>query len=79
MADRGKFFYLGARYRARRDFVQGSAFLRGDILVFQGDLFSPHDEAQSYEFRCEADGSSKHWLLYESDSLDLRDELFERL
>jgi hypothetical protein len=79
MSDTQKFFYVGARYRVRKDFQAGSAFDKGEVLIFEGDLFSPRDEAQSYQFRREDNGAEKHWLLNEDDSLDLRHECFERL
>jgi hypothetical protein len=79
MSDTRKFFYVGERYRVRKDFQAGAFFCKGEILIFEGDLFSPRDEAQSYQFRGEDNGTQKYWLLREDDPLELRQEYFERV
>jgi hypothetical protein len=74
-----KFFYVGETYRAKKSFTVGSSFREGELLIFTGGGFSPHDNAHFYEFRSLADESSKAWVLGEDDPLSLREEYFERI
>jgi hypothetical protein len=65
-------FHKGQSYRVRKDFVNGSEFFSGEVLIFNQEAYSRYDSAEVFEFLDSA-GRIKLWLLSDSDSFDWRD------
>jgi len=60
-------FRPGKKYRVKSDFTKyGDDFSAGEILVFVNGTYSPYDNCDVYEFRCQ-DGSTKSWWLHQDE------------
>ena len=67
----------GRTYRAKLSFASVPTFLRaGELLVFTGDTYSPHDDAFVYSFR-DADGTEKQWCLGDGQPKEVWTRYFE--
>jgi len=74
-------FTRGCRYRVKQSFKSGptSAFIAGEILVFERDSYSHYDNSFIYEFRSESSAETKEWWLLEGQSKELWRQYFEPL
>jgi len=62
-------FARGAHYRCLLSFQSGpSSFEAGEVLTFLKETYSRYDTAFVYEFRSDADGQLKYWLLSDGDT-----------
>ena len=74
-------FILGHRYRAKEDFESGPAsqFIRGEVLVFESNSYSPYDNSFVYTFRDANSGKMKEWWLPEGKPKEVWKQFFEDL
>src|SRR4051794_14042162 len=80
MTDRLMVFVPGAKYRAMRDVVgRPEGFVAGEVLTFVSAGYSRDDDSYVYQFRSDADGKLKSWLLHRGGPADSGSDEFEPL
>lgn len=74
-------FIPGRHYQVKRSFKSGpaSAFVAGEVLVFERDTYSPYDNCFVYVFSAEKGSEKKEWWLLEGQSKESWRQFFEQL
>src|SRR5437762_2173836 len=74
-------FSPGYRYRVKQSFKSGptSAFVTGEVLIFDRDAFSHYDDSFVYVFRTEGGCEIKEWWLPEGQPKELWQQYFDPL
>jgi hypothetical protein len=73
-------FTVGFKYRVRQSFRSGaSAFVTGEILIFDRNTYSPYDNSFVYLFHPIGSDEVKGWWLHEEKSKELWHQYFELL